>query len=100
MSYINNGGIYKNEDRYAIIFLRAYEELTPMEQKVVMETKVNGDVRTYPEYLKIVAKIANIVAKEDEELAELVYMKMCPTITLSEEEDIKRFDGEMKNKAK
>lgn len=100
MSYIVKGGAYTNEDRYAQVFMRAYNELSEMEKKIVYEARVNGDTRLYPEYLKIVVKLANSIFDEDESLGILVYRKMLPNVVLESDEDVKEFNEKMKSKVK
>ena len=100
MSYIVKGGAYINEDRYAQVFMRAYNELTPMEQKIIYEAKVNNDNRLYSEYLKIVLKLASSIFDEDESLGILVYRRMLPNIVLESDEDVKAFNDKMKSKVK
>lgn len=100
MSYIVKGGAYANEDKYAQVFMRAYNELTPMERKIVYEARVNGDARLYSEYLKIVVKLANSIFDEDESLGILVYRRMLPNVVLETDEDVKAFNDKMKSKVK
>lgn len=98
MSYVLSGGIYTNEDKYAQVFMSAYKELSEMERKIVYETKVNGDTKLYPEYLKIVFKLASKMFDEDESLGILVYRKMLPNIRLKTDEEIKEYNEKMKSK--
>lgn len=100
MAYINNGGIYSLEDRYAKLFVKSYNELTPMQQTIITKTLLEGDYRLYNEYLIIVAELASKLSEEDEELGMMVYRRMLPNVIINSKDDIDKLYGEIKIQGK
>ena len=80
MSYIRKEGIYSKEDMYAIKFMNAFNKLDEKDKKAIIRTRVE-DTNSYlfeDDYLQAYVRLADIIYKDDEGLAEVVLNNMIP----------------------
>ena len=88
--------IIKREDKYANIFMDAYQNLSEKDQGAIFETRIKSDEKLVtPDYFAASLRLVRNIFDEDEDFALLVLRSMLPKEKLVSSELLTALEGEL-----